>query len=173
MSQVGQKSFIVELSSCCACVVFSSFGRSVSAREALQANVPPPAGKSAGMPNALHGKARREKPCREHLATTATLFRLAQRIRASKGSKGLPRKINPVPDCSSGVRLGHSRHCELISCLTTTVVMVPLPWAALKPPITATVFAVMVMHGSMREFFLKTLYIYYTTGFGNCRDQRV
>lgn len=42
--------------------------------------------------------------------------------------------------------------------------MVPLLWAALKPPITATVFAVMIMHGSMREFFLKTLYIYYTTG---------
>ena len=69
------------------------------------------------MPNALRGGVRREKPRREHLATTATLFRLAQRIRASKGSKGLPRKINPVPDCSSGMRLGHSRHCELISCL--------------------------------------------------------
>ena len=124
-------------------------------------NVPPPAGESAGMPNALPGGGRRKKPRREHLATTAALFRLAQRIRASKGSKGLPRKINPVPDCAPDTRLGHSRHCELISCLTTTVVMVPLLWAALKPPITATVFAVMVMHGSMREFFLslKTLYI--------------
>ena len=41
--------------------------------------------------------------------------------------------------------------------------MVPLLWAALKPPITATVFAVMVMHGSMREFsFLENpLYLLY------------
>ena len=55
------------------------------------------------MPNALHGGERREKPRREHLATTATLFRLAQRIRAYKGSKGATRKINPVPDCASGM----------------------------------------------------------------------
>ena len=46
--------------------------------------------------------------------------------------------------------------------------MVPLLWAALKPPITATVLAVMIMHGSMREIFLENpLYLLVAHGVTN------